>query len=220
MRTTTLFVIGLVAGAIIVFGIRAASLDSAGAQQVPSPEPTSPAAHEHATAPPSEAKPAVIQVVLDADGKIASATMEMEDGTTHAVAPGAHAPMGDYPARVKGREGTFEAHLHAHSEHEIELTLMSDEGDLVAQRTFAHAAAGAAPDGDTKNAPAGGAADMLPENQTCPVMGNPVDPKVFVDHNGRRIGFCCPGCDDLFKANPEKYLKKVDAEIAARSGGK
>jgi YHS domain-containing protein len=60
------------------------------------------------------------------------------------------------------------------------------------------------------------AAGVPPENQVCPVMGNEVDPRVFVDYKGRRIAFCCPGCDESFLADPEKYLKKVDAEISAR----
>ena len=51
-------------------------------------------------------------------------------------------------------------------------------------------------------------------------MGNEVDPDVYVDHKGRRIGFCCPPCIAKFNANPAKYLKKVDAEIAARTGDK
>jgi YHS domain-containing protein len=59
-----------------------------------------------------------------------------------------------------------------------------------------------------------------PENLICPVMGNEVDPDLFVDYEGRRIGFCCPPCVEKFKADPEKYLEKVDAELAARKGGK
>ena len=62
--------------------------------------------------------------------------------------------------------------------------------------------------------------DTEPVNLICPVMGNEVDPDVYVDHEGRRIGFCCPPCIPKFKADPAKYLKKVDAEIAAREGGK
>lgn len=63
------------------------------------------------------------------------------------------------------------------------------------------------------------AAGRPPENRICPVMGNAVDPKVFVDFEGRRIGFCCPGCDEEFLKDPAKYLKKVDAELAARGRG-
>ena len=43
---------------------------------------------------------------------------------------------------------------------------------------------------------------------TCPVMGNPV--KVtkstpVIEYKGERYFFCCPGCDDKFMRNPEKY---------------
>ena len=56
----------------------------------------------------------------------------------------------------------------------------------------------------------------LPENRICPVMGNEVDPEIYVDYQGRRIGFCCGGCDQTFLDDPEKYLKKVDAELAGK----
>lgn len=45
--------------------------------------------------------------------------------------------------------------------------------------------------------------------KTCPVMGNPINKEIFVDHEGQRIYFCCPGCNDPFKKNPAKYLKKL-----------
>jgi YHS domain-containing protein len=48
----------------------------------------------------------------------------------------------------------------------------------------------------------------------CPVMGGKLNRSVYVDHGGRRIYFCCAGCDTKFRANPEKYLKKLDAEKA------
>lgn len=86
-----------------------------------------------------------------------------------------------------------------------------------------HAATGPA---DASDAPAGHERapvaddDRPPENEICPVMGNPVDPKVYVDYQGRRIGFCCPGCDATFLQDPEKYLKKVDEELAAREEDK
>jgi YHS domain-containing protein len=53
--------------------------------------------------------------------------------------------------------------------------------------------------------------------KTCPVMGNPIDPEVYLDYQGRRIYFCCPGCDEKFLADPEKYLPKVAAEIAGQA---
>ncbi len=45
----------------------------------------------------------------------------------------------------------------------------------------------------------------------CPVMGGDVDPKVFTEYEGRRIGFCCKGCDKKFAAAPAKYMGKLPA---------
>ncbi len=50
--------------------------------------------------------------------------------------------------------------------------------------------------------------------KTCPVMrGNPINPEIFVDYEGRRIYFCCPMCPPKFKADPAKYLKIVDEDL-------
>jgi YHS domain-containing protein len=43
----------------------------------------------------------------------------------------------------------------------------------------------------------------------CPVMGDPIDKKFFVDYKGHRIYFCCSSCPEEFKKNPEKYMKKL-----------
>ena len=48
--------------------------------------------------------------------------------------------------------------------------------------------------------------------KTCPVMGNPIDPKVFVDYKGRRVYFCCKPCISKFQADPDKYLAKLDSK--------
>ncbi|MBC8426091.1 YHS domain-containing protein [bacterium] len=41
----------------------------------------------------------------------------------------------------------------------------------------------------------------------CPVSGEPLpDKKTYVDYQGRRIYFCCPGCDVDFLKEPGKYL--------------
>jgi len=48
-----------------------------------------------------------------------------------------------------------------------------------------------------------------PDQTECPVTGNPIDKKIFVDHEDQRIYFCCQACVDKFKANPEKYLDKM-----------
>jgi YHS domain-containing protein len=39
----------------------------------------------------------------------------------------------------------------------------------------------------------------------CPVSGEPVDPKVFVEHDGAKVYFCCKGCIGKFQKDPEKY---------------
>ncbi|MDY7036179.1 MAG: YHS domain-containing protein [Thermodesulfobacteriota bacterium] len=43
----------------------------------------------------------------------------------------------------------------------------------------------------------------------CPVMGGDIDKKVYTDHKGRRVYFCCESCKKPFEQDPEKYLKKV-----------
>lgn len=47
---------------------------------------------------------------------------------------------------------------------------------------------------------------------TCPVMGGKIDKKMYADYNGRRVYFCCSGCIPQFKSDPEKYLKKLEAD--------
>jgi YHS domain-containing protein len=48
------------------------------------------------------------------------------------------------------------------------------------------------------------------EQTTCPVMeGNPIKKEYFVEYEGKKVYFCCPGCDKKFTANPEQYLAKL-----------
>jgi YHS domain-containing protein len=47
---------------------------------------------------------------------------------------------------------------------------------------------------------------------TCPVLGGNIDKNISVDYQGKRVYFCCKGCDDEFKKDPEKYLKKLKDE--------
>ncbi|MHC4546051.1 MAG: YHS domain-containing protein [Planctomycetota bacterium] len=47
------------------------------------------------------------------------------------------------------------------------------------------------------------------EQTTCPIMGMAIDKKVFVEYKGKKVYFCCPGCEDKFKAEPEKFLAKL-----------
>lgn len=43
----------------------------------------------------------------------------------------------------------------------------------------------------------------------CPVMGAPVSKSHYVEHNGKRVYFCCGACVSAFQKDPEKYLKKL-----------
>jgi Cu(I)/Ag(I) efflux system membrane fusion protein len=47
------------------------------------------------------------------------------------------------------------------------------------------------------------------QQTTCPVMGNPIDPAVFVEYKGKKVYFCCRGCDKKFQEDPEKYLARL-----------
>ena len=48
------------------------------------------------------------------------------------------------------------------------------------------------------------------EQKTCPIMeGNPIDKQYFTEYKGKKVYFCCPGCDKKFNANPEQYIAKL-----------
>ena len=47
------------------------------------------------------------------------------------------------------------------------------------------------------------------EQTTCPVMGGKINKNIFVEHKGRKVYFCCGGCEGKFKADPEKYISKL-----------
>ena len=46
----------------------------------------------------------------------------------------------------------------------------------------------------------------------CPVLGGDIDKQVYADYQGKRIYFCCSGCDEEFKKDPEKYMKKLQEQ--------
>jgi YHS domain-containing protein len=47
------------------------------------------------------------------------------------------------------------------------------------------------------------------EQKTCPIMGNPINKEVYVEYKGKKVYFCCPGCEPKFEADPEKYVAKL-----------
>jgi YHS domain-containing protein len=71
---------------------------------------------------------------------------------------------------------------------------------------------------EKKDAPAGtaSAADGYPL-KTCVVSGEPLDSMggpVAITYEGRTVKFCCSGCEDDFRAEPAKFLAKIDAAAA------
>jgi YHS domain-containing protein len=44
------------------------------------------------------------------------------------------------------------------------------------------------------------------EQTTCPVMGGEINKDIFVEYKGKKVYFCCAGCEGKFEAEPEKYL--------------
>ncbi|PJF33302.1 MAG: hypothetical protein CUN57_02530, partial [Phototrophicales bacterium] len=47
-------------------------------------------------------------------------------------------------------------------------------------------------------------------NKVCPVTGEEVSSDApTVMYEGKAYGFCCPGCDDKFKDDPQHYSKNL-----------
>ncbi|MFQ5729243.1 MAG: YHS domain-containing protein [Waddliaceae bacterium] len=49
-------------------------------------------------------------------------------------------------------------------------------------------------------------------NTICPVMGRAVNKNISIVYEGKKIYFCCHGCDKKFLANPEKYLSALEEQ--------
>lgn len=43
----------------------------------------------------------------------------------------------------------------------------------------------------------------------CPVSNKPIKAEVSVEHEGKKVFFCCPGCPDAFKKDPAKFASKL-----------
>jgi uncharacterized membrane protein len=64
-----------------------------------------------------------------------------------------------------------------------------------------------APVPGAERAPA--AAPLAAVNATCPVTGQPVNPKYQVLFEGKVVGFCCPNCPSKFWAHPAEFKEKI-----------
>jgi len=47
------------------------------------------------------------------------------------------------------------------------------------------------------------------EQTTCPIMGNAINKAIFTEYKGKKVYFCCPGCEEKFNEEPEKYIAKL-----------
>jgi YHS domain-containing protein len=63
----------------------------------------------------------------------------------------------------------------------------------------------------TKTVPAPAAPKQLHPQELCPVMGSKINKKFYLDIQGQRVYFCCAGCSDKMKADPDTYFKKAAA---------
>jgi len=52
-------------------------------------------------------------------------------------------------------------------------------------------------------------ADEATEQTTCPVMKGPINTEYYTEYKGKKVYFCCPGCEEEFAKNPEKYIKEL-----------
>ena len=53
---------------------------------------------------------------------------------------------------------------------------------------------------------------LAKEQTTCPIMGGKIYKTFYVDHDDKRVYFCCAGCIDPFKKEPAKHIKKLEGE--------
>jgi YHS domain-containing protein len=47
------------------------------------------------------------------------------------------------------------------------------------------------------------------EQTTCPIMGTAINKALFTEYKGKKVYFCCPGCEEKFDKEPEKYIVKL-----------
>jgi YHS domain-containing protein len=44
----------------------------------------------------------------------------------------------------------------------------------------------------------------------CPVLAFPINKSLFVDYQGKRVYFCCDGCQKEFNQDPAGQIKKME----------
>ncbi len=57
-------------------------------------------------------------------------------------------------------------------------------------------------------------------NKFCPIRGGKVSAEApTVEYKGKVIGFCCPGCDENFMKDPDKFVKNLSEDGSEFLGG-
>jgi YHS domain-containing protein len=54
--------------------------------------------------------------------------------------------------------------------------------------------------------------EAITPQTTCPVMGGKINPKLYVDADGKRVYVCCQGCIPAVKKDPGRYIKKLEEQ--------
>ena len=67
--------------------------------------------------------------------------------------------------------------------------------------------------------PAAASAVIDAGNTVCPVSGDKVSGKHFVEYQGKRYGLCCAHCEREFKKDPEKYIATLEGSGEHAHGG-
>ena len=102
--------------------------------------------------------------------------------------------------------------------HTISLMSITSSAIVLSSAVFAFSADQMTmPKGDsTKNAVTSAtkksayAAKLKPQT-SCPIQGEAIDKKLFVDYKGTRIYVCCEMCIADVKKDPEKAIKKLES---------
>ncbi len=58
-------------------------------------------------------------------------------------------------------------------------------------------------------------------NKVCPVTGEKIEnPGAYtVEYEGIEYNLCCPECKEVFLADPDKYVAKVEEELSGQVSG-
>jgi YHS domain-containing protein len=49
----------------------------------------------------------------------------------------------------------------------------------------------------------------MSEQTLCPIMDAPINKELYTEYQGKKVYFCCPGCNEKFEQNPEQYIAKL-----------